>query len=271
MQLTKDPVIELEGAAFGYEDRTVVRGVDLSISRGEVVAVLGPNGAGKSTLVRGLLGLAEQHGGRARIAGSPIGSPGAVCGVGYVPQRHTLATAVKATAAEIVTMGRTVRTPWWAPWRIHSAANRTRVAEALAVVGLGGLASHDVATLSGGQQRRVLIARALASAPEVFLMDEPTAGVDRGHQHVLVAVMRRLVARGATLVVVTHELDTLADVITRVVLVRGGRIVYDGPPSLLPPDPLLHRHEDDEDEEEEPEAPQPSPVQTTTVPPTGGA
>lgn len=243
-----DAVISLSGAGFGYEDRTVVRDIDLTVTPGEVVAVLGPNGAGKSTLVKGLLGLADQHTGSATVLGSPVASRRARRGIGYVPQRHTLASAVKATAAEIVTMGRTVRTPWWAPWQIRSRANRELVDEALSVVGLGDLVDHDVATLSGGQQRRVLIARALASQPGVFLLDEPTAGVDRGHQQVLVAVMRRLVERGATLVIVTHELAALADIVTRAVVVRGGQVVHDGPPQSIgdrEDDHAHHAHEEE--------------------------
>lgn len=265
MRVTDQPVIELSGAAFGHGDRTVVSGLDLTVRRGEVVAVLGPNGAGKSTLVKGLLGIAEQHAGTARVLGHEVGSAPARAGIGYVPQRHTLASAVRATASEIVTMGRTVRTPWWAPWRIRSAADRAIVEDSLAVVGLGDLATQDVTTLSGGQQRRVLIARALASRPEVFLMDEPTAGVDRGHQQVLVAVMRRLVERGATLVIVTHELDALADIVTRAIVVRGGGISHDGPPDRLPPADVAHAHHDDEGE-----AP-PSSVPTTMIPTKGGS
>src|SRR5690606_4509270 len=99
--MSDDPVIELHGAAFGYEDRTVVGDIDLTVRRGEVVAVLGPNGSGKSTLVKGLLGLADQHAGSARVLGSPIASRPAQHGIGYVPQRHTLASAVTATASEI--------------------------------------------------------------------------------------------------------------------------------------------------------------------------
>ena len=262
--MSDGPVVELTGAAFGYEDRTVVGDVDLTVRRGEVLAVLGPNGSGKSTLVKGLLGLSDQHAGTARVLGSPVSSHTARQAIGYVPQRHTLASAVTATAEEIVTMGRTVRTPWWSPWRIRSAANREIVREALGVVGLGALSTHDVATLSGGQQRRVLIARALASQPEVFLMDEPTAGVDRGHQQVLVAVMRRLVERGATLVVVTHELDALSDLVTRAIVVRGGRITHDGPPSEIPGHDDVHTHHEGEDE------PVPSPVPTTILPAKGG-
>lgn len=259
-----EPVLTLQDAAFGYEDHSVVHGIDLTVTRGEVLAVLGPNGAGKSTLVKGLLGLADQHAGSASVLGSPIASRMARSGVGYVPQRHTLASAVKATAAEIVTMGRTVRTPWWAPWRIRSRANRALVSEALSVVGLGDLAAHDVATLSGGQQRRVLIARALASQPEVMLLDEPTAGVDRGHQQVLVAVLERLAQRGATLVIVTHELAALSDIVTRAVVVRGGRIVHDGPPSAIAAQEVDHAHHEGEG------ASPPSAIPRTMVPPKGG-
>lgn len=257
------PVIDLREVSVVLDGRVVVDSVTVTVTERRL-GIIGANGSGKSTLVKGLLGLAEQHGGSARVLGSPIGSRTARAGIGYVPQRHTLAAAVRATAAEIVTMGRTVRTPWWAPWRIRSARNRDIVAEALAVVGLGALTHHDVATLSGGQQRRVLIARALASRPEVFLLDEPTAGVDRGHQQVLVAVMRRLVERGATLVVVTHELHALADLVTRAVVVTGGRISHDGSPEDVLAQDVEHTHHEGEDD------PPPSPVPTTFLPTTGG-
>lgn len=261
---SEHPVIALSGAAFGYGERTVVRDIDLTVRRGEVVAVLGPNGAGKSTLVKGLLGLADRQAGTATVLGHDVASAGARAGIGYVPQRHTLASAVRATASEIVTMGRTVRTPWWAPWRTRSAADRRLVAESLAVVGLGDLARHDVATLSGGQQRRVLIARALASRPDVFLMDEPTAGVDQGHQQVLVAVMRRLVERGATLVIVTHEVDALAEIVTRAIVVRGGRVEQDCAPAQLTADAQAHTHHEGEGD------PTPSGLPSTIITTKGG-
>ena len=103
-----------------------------------------------------------------------------------------------------------------------------RVRRALDVVGLNDRAHADVATLSGGQQRRVLIARALASNPDVLLMDEPTAGVDTVIQQVLSEVLARLAARGTTMVIVTHELAALADIVTRIVVVQGGHIAFDG-------------------------------------------
>lgn len=246
------PVVHLRDAAFGYGERAVVSGVSLDVAPGEVVGVLGPNGAGKSTLVKGLLGLAEQVGGEVDLFGVPRSRFEEHTRVGYVPQRHTLATSVRATVEEVVAIGRVPHLPWWAPWRAHSRHHREVVASALRTVGLAEHARDDVATLSGGQQRRVLIARALAAQPELLVLDEPTAGVDVGHQRVLATVLRRLVDDGATLLLVTHELAPFADLVTRALLVRGGRVVHDGPPGQLPADePGVvaggGHHHDDED------------------------
>lgn len=217
-------VIRLRDASFGYGDRRVLTGVDLSIRTGEVVALVGPNGAGKSTLVKGLLGLAATMGGTVDLFGQPRAELSPRTLVGYVPQRHTLANSVTATAAEIVATGLVAGTPWWQPWRLRGGQAQDRVEDALATVGLSDHARDDVATLSGGQQRRVLIARALAAGPRLFILDEPTAGVDVGHQRVLATVLQRLVDRGSTLLIVTHEIDALAPVITRTVAVRAGRV-----------------------------------------------
>lgn len=238
------PAVTMRSAAFGYAERVVVSGVSLEIAPGEVVAVLGPNGSGKSTLVKGLLGLSEHLAGSVELFGTPRERLADRTRVGYVPQRHTLASSVTATAEEIVAIGRVPHHPWWAPWRALSRADRAIVADAVATVGLSDYARHDVSTMSGGQQRRILIARALAARPELFVLDEPTAGVDAGNQRVLATVLQRLVARGATLVVVTHELAALADLVTRAVVVRDGRVCYDGPPDTLAPEDggLVHHH-----------------------------
>jgi zinc transport system ATP-binding protein len=221
------PIIELRHAAFGYADQAVVTGATLAIHPGEVVAVLGPNGSGKSTLVRGLLGLNDHLGGDVELFGQPRESFSDFARLGYVPQRHTLSASVRATVAEIVAVGRLSHHRWWRPV-IRSSQDAAIIDRALDVVGLNDRAHADVATLSGGQQRRVLIARALASDPDVLLMDEPTAGVDTANQQVLSTVLARLAARGTTMVIVTHELAALSDIVTRIVVVQGGRIVFDG-------------------------------------------
>ena len=220
-----EPVIRLRGASFGYSDRRVVTGVDLDIRAGETVALLGANGSGKSTLVKGLLGIADHLGGDVDLFGTPQQRFTRRYLIGYVPQRHTLSASVTATVTEIVSAG---RLPHQGRLGWMRREDRRIVAQAIDLVGLGSLARHDVATLSGGQQRRVLIARALAAQPQVLVMDEPTAGVDIANQGVLVRVLRRLVDEGVTLLVVTHELEALRPVLARAVTMHAGRIVADG-------------------------------------------
>jgi zinc transport system ATP-binding protein len=133
------------------------------------------------------------------------------------------------TAQEVVSSGRLARTR---PWRPFGPADREAVAAAFETVGLAGLERHNIATLSGGQQRRVLIARALAAGPEVLVMDEPTAGVDAASQESLATTLADLVRLGTTVLLVAHELGPVASLISRSVIVRDGVIVYDGSPHL---------------------------------------
>ncbi len=226
MPVTAPPVvIELRGATFGYGEKAVVTDVDLAIRAGEVVLVLGPNGSGKSTIAKGLFGLTDLLAGEVDVFGQARASFRDYPRLGYVPQRHTLASTVTVTVGEVVSSGRLSRQSWF---RLATRNDRAHVRRALELVGLADRASVDVADLSGGQQRRVLIARALAGEPEVLVMDEPTAGVDIASQHVLVEVLARLVDEGLTLLVVTHELAAFADLVSRVVVIDGGRVAFDG-------------------------------------------
>lgn len=223
---TGDLAISLRDAVVGYGDVPIVRSVDLTVRRGEAVAVLGSNGSGKTTLVRGLLGLAAVLGGQVEVLGSPVGRHRHRGRVGYVPQRHTVSGAVPATVREVVGVGRLARRGLVGRLR---AEDRAAVRLAVREVGLLDRLDDPVASLSGGQQRRLLVARALAAGPELLIMDEPTAGVDAANQEALAAVLQRLSAQGTTLVVVTHEATPLAGVIDRAVVVDSGRISYDGP------------------------------------------
>ncbi len=224
---TEAPIVSLRGASFGYADRTVLHAVDLDIHPGEVVALLGANGSGKSTLVRGLLGLIDQVHGTVELFGTPIAAFHEHARLGYVPQRHTLSASVRATVSEIVAIGRLTHQSWLAR---PSRTDREIIAQALDLVGLKDRAREDVSTLSGGQQRRVLIARALAAQPDMLIMDEPTAGVDAASRQVLAEVLSRLTASGATMLIVTHELEALHDIVTRIVVVADGEVQFDGTP-----------------------------------------
>lgn len=221
-------VLELRRASFGYAGAPVVQDLTLSVGSGEVIALLGPNGSGKSTVVRGILGLADHLGGEVRILGTRLEDFEDRHRIGYVPQRHTLSGSVRSTVREVVATGLLAQRPWW---RRMTAGDRHTVEAALETVGLADRAGADVATLSGGQQRRVLIARALVARPEVLVMDEPTAGVDAASQLVLAEVLRRLAATGVTMVVVTHELAALRGIVDRIVELENGRLCFDGAPA----------------------------------------
>jgi zinc transport system ATP-binding protein len=190
------------------------------------MALVGANGSGKTTLVRGILGLAHVLAGSVELFGNPADRFGERWRIGYVPQRHTVVGAIPSTVTEVVGSGRLPRRPWWSR---TTATDRAAVEQAIERVGLGEMRTAPVATLSGGQQRRVLIARALAAEPEVLVMDEPTAGVDAEAQQRLVATLEALVAQGLTMVVVTHEITPLRPILTRAVLLNHGRVSSDLP------------------------------------------
>jgi zinc transport system ATP-binding protein len=254
--ISSQPIVSLRSASFGYADNVVVSGLTLDIHTSEVVAILGPNGSGKSTLVKGLLGLNDHLGGQVRLFGTPVDRFREYARLGYVPQRHTLSASVRATAAEIVAIGRLPHQGWLGR---ANRQDRQIIQECLEVVGLGDRAEVDVSTLSGGQQRRVLIARALAARPDVLIMDEPTAGVDLASQEVLSQVLARLAGRGTTMLIVTHELQAIQGVLTRVLQMDAGHLVFDGTPaedalSQSAPATSQHGHHHDDDHLHRPSA-----------------
>ena len=234
MLLTGDgpaqPVLQAHDVSVELGGLPVLRGVDLTVHAGEAVALLGGNGSGKSTLVRAVLGLTPLTRGSVELFGAPLRRFRSWADVGYVPQRSTAAFA-GAKVREVVASGRLAHRRPFVPPR---AADRAAVARALAAVDLTDRADDDLAVLSGGQQQRVLIARALASGPRLLVLDEPTAGVDVAHQAVLTAVLADLVAAGTAVLVVLHDIGSLAGLVHRGVLLREGRVALDGPLTSLP-------------------------------------
>ncbi|MFF9024372.1 metal ABC transporter ATP-binding protein [Streptomyces eurythermus] len=223
---TGEPVIALREVRAELGARPVLRGIDLTVGRGEVVALLGANGSGKSTAVRAIIGQVPVSGGTVELFGTPRRSFRDWARVGYVPQRTTAAGGVPATVTEIVSSGRLARTRF-GPFR---KADREAVRRALELVGMADRAKDSVTALSGGQHQRVLIARALVSEPELLIMDEPMAGVDLASQEVLAETLRRQVEAGTTVLLVLHELGPLEPLIDRAVVLRDGCVLHDGPP-----------------------------------------
>jgi zinc transport system ATP-binding protein len=231
-------VVTVRDGAVELGGRPVLRGIDLTVSAGEVVAVLGANGSGKSTLVRTLMGLVPTTRGEVRLFDTPLDGFSQWERVGFVPQRASAAAGVPASVWEVVASGRLSRRPLLRPL---GKADRAAIDAAITDVGLTGKARDGVSTLSGGQQQRVLIARALAGHPDLFVLDEPTAGVDLASQETFAAALRTLVARGATIILVAHELGPLEPLIARTVVMRDGRVAYDGAP-VVSAHELEHHH-----------------------------
>ncbi|GHA92498.1 MULTISPECIES: metal ABC transporter ATP-binding protein [Streptomyces] len=223
---TPEPVISMRGATATLGARTVLRGVDLTVGRGEVAALLGANGSGKSTAVRSVIGQVPLTGGTVELFGTPLRRFRQWARVGYVPQRTTAAGGVPATIREVVASGRLSRTKLRLPGR----ADRAAVDRAIELVGLSDRAKDSVSALSGGQHQRVLIARALAAEPELLIMDEPMAGVDLASQEILAETLREQVGAGTTVLLVLHELGALEPLIDRAVVLRDGCVTHDGPP-----------------------------------------
>jgi zinc transport system ATP-binding protein len=218
--------IHLVDGAVSIAGRPILRGVDLSVESGEFVALMGANGSGKSTLVRAVTGLWPVTRGKLELFGTPYDDFHEWHRLGYVPQRSSASSGVPATVWELVASGRITRRRLLRPL---SRADRDAITEAIEIVGLTDRRNAGVSSLSGGQQQRVLIARALAGQPDLLLLDEPTAGVDLPNQVALADALRTLKARGATIVLVAHELGPLEPLIDRALVLRDGRVVYDGP------------------------------------------
>ncbi|MBB6120542.1 ATP-binding cassette domain-containing protein [Nocardiopsis algeriensis] len=204
-----------------------VRDIDLSVARGESVAVLGPNGAGKSTLMRMLSTLLPPTRGSARVAGFDVSSQSRFVRehIGYVGQGSGAGHHQRAVD-ELVTQG-----------RIHGlsrAAARGRAAELLSLLQLEPLARRKTQAMSGGQRRRLDLALGLVNLPPLLFLDEPTTGLDpQSRGHLWDHVVRIRQKTGMTIVFTTHYLEEADHAADRVVVVDRGRIVADGPPELL--------------------------------------
>ena len=248
------PVFALSRACVTFDGECVVDEVTMSIHAGEFVAVLGENGAGKTTLMRAMLGLVPLSHGGVRLHGVAVDDYRDWGRIGYVPQRLLSSGAVPMSVREVVASAR------WGPrtrWKLRTRADLEAARLALETVGLWERRDDRLDTLSGGQQRRVLIARALATGADTFVLDEPTAGIDTDSQTRLAATLEGLRDAGRTVLLVTHELGPLAELASRaIVLGRGdhGSVRYDGPPRR---EDLAHHHAWHHSDELGPVAPSP--------------
>lgn len=204
----------------------ILNGVDLEVPEGEMMALVGPNGTGKSTLLRTLAGLLPIPSGRVLVAGrdlvklSPLERARTLAMVGQQEE-----TPADLRVAEVVALGLLPHRP---PWSGGGRKERNAVAEALEQVSMTAYANRGFHQLSGGEQRRVLLARGLAQRTELLLLDEPTNHLDIRHQHALLRMVRGL---GRTVIAAIHDLDLAATYFDHIVVLNDGGVAADGKPS----------------------------------------
>ena len=216
-----EALVTAEGIHVFLGGLPILKDVSLRIHAREAVAILGPNGSGKTTLLRTLVALTPFQQGSLELFRTPLRRFRDWHRVGYVPQHATL-NVQNATVREVVTSGRLAHR---GAFRWFTRADRAIVAEALERVGLADRARWPFAPLSGGQKQRALIARALATQPDLLIMDEPLAGVDLEGQTILARLLGELRDDGLGVVLVLHELEAVAGVLDRTIRLRDGRVV----------------------------------------------
>ncbi|HEX9044759.1 MAG TPA: metal ABC transporter ATP-binding protein [Candidatus Limnocylindrales bacterium] len=225
--------IWLSDVTVGYGSRAALEHIDLAIEPGTLLAVVGPNGAGKSTLLKVMAGLLPPWHGRVEVLHEPAGRE--AHRIAYVPQAELVDWQFPVTVRDVVMMG---RYPGLGPLRRPGTADHRAVDAALDQVGMSSHRRTQIGSLSGGQRRRVFLARALAAAPDVFLLDEPVTGVDATTQEDLMDILEAEATSGKTVVATTHDLACAAQRFHRVLAINR-TVVAHGPSSLvLDPDVL---------------------------------
>ena len=213
------PLIDIDSLSVKLAGAKVVQNVSFDIHEGEFIGLIGTNGSGKSSLLRAMLGLIPSTG---RVTQHVTGS------IGYVQQRGTIQNQqTPISVQEVVELG--------------SKGSRQAAHEALQVVDMHRFASRAFSQLSGGQQQKVYIAKALASNPCLLILDEPTTGIDEQSQVEFYALLQNLQSQGIAILMVSHSIDTVLRLVKRVICLNR-TILYDGPPAHFVADKYMPKY-----------------------------
>lgn len=223
------PALTLRDVSLGYPDRLVLSGITFTVEAGEVFAVVGPNGVGKSTLIKAASGILPLQSGRIEVNGDPItglNPDQRARRIAVVPQATHVPPAF--TARQVVAMGRTPYLGWL---EREGPADQAQTQAALERTGTTDLAERPMGELSGGERQRVMIARALAQAASVMLLDEPTAHLDLRHQDQILKLIQALAhEEGLAVLIALHDLNLVARFADRVALLSNGSVSKKGDP-----------------------------------------
>ncbi len=226
------PIFDVKNLNFNVRGQTILSNISLEIYNGEYIAIIGPNGGGKTTLARMLLGLEKPTTGTVKIFGKKLGDFKSWDKIGFVPQRASLVDAnFPATALDIVNMGRTSKRGIFSSMKKE---DKDAVQDAMIKMDIMDLKDKMIGTLSGGQRQRVMIARALASKPEILILDEPNTGVDMVSQKSFYTLLAKLnKEEKITIVFITHDIGVIADDIGRLFTINQKAIICNDPKEAL--------------------------------------
>ena len=228
----KVPIFDIKNLSFLVKGQSILSNISLEIFSSEYVAIIGPNGGGKTTLIRMLLGLDKPTSGEVRIFGQKLNDFKKWYKIGFVPQRAShVDSSFPATVLDIVKMGRTSQLGFFSS---YSEEDKALVQDAMLKMDVLDLSDKMVGTLSGGQRQRVMIARALASKPEILILDEPNTGVDMVSQKSFYALLKKLNKEdNITIVFITHDIGVIADDIARLFTINQKATICNDPKKVL--------------------------------------
>lgn len=228
------PALDVHELSAGYHgDKRAIDHLTFSIKPGERVALVGPNGAGKSTLFKAIAGLIPFTNGTISVFGDDCRSSHAF--IGYVPQQNEIDWSFPVTVYDVVMMGRARKSRWFPWWRLSDHAAVHSLLERL---NLSPLSTRQISQLSGGQRRRVFIARALAQDARVLLMDEPFTGVDTGAEQEIMNTLDVLTEQGITILLATHDMERATHDFDRVLLLKRRLLALGEAQDVMRPDVL---------------------------------
>ncbi len=206
MKKSKDIAVSVKDLTLAFHKKPVLWDIDLDVPKGVLLSIIGPNGAGKTTLIKAILGLLKPAAGKVEIFGKSFKEN--ISKVGYVPQRSSVDWDFPANVLDVVMMGTYGRLGWL---KRPGKKEKEQSLLALEKVGMQDFAYRQISQLSGGQQQRVFLARALVQDAEIYFMDEPFVGVDAVTEKAIVALLKNLRKEGKTVIVVHHDLQTVAE------------------------------------------------------------
>lgn len=231
----ENPILEIHDLTVSYDQNPVLWNVDLSLPVGKLVGILGPNGAGKSTLIKAIMGLITPTSGYVKVFDKPLNDVRAR--ISYVPQRESVDWNFPASVLDVVMMGTYGKLGLF---RRSGKKEKELAMKSLEQVGMSGFVGRQISELSGGQQQRVFIARALAQEADLYLMDEPFAGVDMSTETAIFQLLQEMTAAGKTVIVVHHDIHSAMAFFDWLIMLNL-HLVASGPKDLVMNEEMLRK------------------------------